>query len=100
MNPSPMTMTALCCFIFFFGLYQTVPIFIAAVTSYTLLMGTGLLTRLSYNPPKPEEAPRDSQLEMQNPINNATSTKAYEQGLYRGKQKNSELLEQYVPPKV
>lgn len=40
--PMPFTLAALSIFIFFFGLYQTVPIFIASITSYTLVVGSGL----------------------------------------------------------
>jgi hypothetical protein len=40
--PMPMTLTCLSIFCFFFGLYQTAPILIATMTSYTLVSGSGL----------------------------------------------------------
>jgi hypothetical protein len=44
--PMPFTFTALSCFVFFFGLYQTVPIFVSSFVSYSLICGSGLLKKL------------------------------------------------------
>jgi H+/Cl- antiporter ClcA len=44
--PMPMTLCGIAIYSFFFGLYQTVPIFIATIVSYTLIVGTGLFTEL------------------------------------------------------
>ena len=35
--PAPFTFTALSAFLFYFGAYQTVPVFIAIITSYTIV---------------------------------------------------------------
>lgn len=45
--PAPYTMACLPIFIFYFGLYQTAPIFIATLTSYIILCGSGLMTALA-----------------------------------------------------
>ncbi len=45
--PMPFTFTCLSAFMFFFGLYQIVPIFIAAFTSYLIVCGSGLFKKLS-----------------------------------------------------
>lgn len=45
--PMPFTFSALSIFVFFFGLYQTVPIFIASLTSYLIVCGTGLFKKLA-----------------------------------------------------
>lgn len=44
--PMPFTLACLSIFIFYFGLYQTAPIFIASITSYTLLTGSGLFNAM------------------------------------------------------
>lgn len=41
--PMPFTLGLLAIFIYNLGLYQTAPVFISAVTSYTLVCGSGLL---------------------------------------------------------
>lgn len=45
--PMPFTFTGLSCFVFFFGLYQTVPIFVASIVSYSIVCGSGLFKRLA-----------------------------------------------------
>jgi H+/Cl- antiporter ClcA len=52
--PLPFTFTCLACFIFFFGSYETVPIFISVLTSYLCLCGSGLLKKLG-SPPKAQD---------------------------------------------
>ena len=44
--PLPFTFTVLGCFIFFFGLYETVPIFVSILVSYLLICGSGIFQRL------------------------------------------------------
>ena len=44
--PMPMTLASLSIFCFFFGMYQTGPILIATMTSYTLVSGSGLFGAL------------------------------------------------------
>lgn len=39
----PYTMTLLSVIIFFFGTYQTIPIFVSVITTYTIICGSGLL---------------------------------------------------------
>jgi H+/Cl- antiporter ClcA len=53
--PMPFTFLLLICFIFYFGLYQTAPLFIVAITSYSIVCGSGFLKRL-----------QDRQVEMSN----------------------------------
>lgn len=45
--PMPFTLAGLAIFLFYFGLYQTVPIFITAITSYTIVVGSGASLTLS-----------------------------------------------------
>ncbi len=45
--PMPFTFTCLSAFMFYFGLYQIVPIFIATFTSYLIVCGSGLFKKLS-----------------------------------------------------
>lgn len=44
--PMPFTLSLLAIFVFFFGTYQTAPIFISALTSYTLVCGSGFFKML------------------------------------------------------
>lgn len=44
--PMPFTFTCLSAFIFYNGLYQIVPIFVSACTSYLLVCGSGLFKKL------------------------------------------------------
>ncbi len=50
--PMPFTFTCLVVFIFYFGLYQTVPIFVSSFTSYLLLCGSGVMERIAKNAAK------------------------------------------------
>jgi hypothetical protein len=50
--PMPFTFSGLAIFVFFFGLYQTVPIFVASFTSYMIVCGSGLFKRLAKNAQK------------------------------------------------
>ena len=47
--PIPYTLCLTVIFLFFFGVYQTVPIFVAVITSYTCLCGSGLMYTLFIN---------------------------------------------------
>jgi H+/Cl- antiporter ClcA len=44
--PMPLTLSCLAIFLFYFGAYQSAPIFISALTSYTIVSGSGLLPTL------------------------------------------------------
>eukprot|EP01038_Epipyxis_sp_PR26KG_P009499 gene9499-12796_t len=44
--PMPFTFVCLVVFVFYFGLYQVAPIFIATMTAYMILSGSGLLKNL------------------------------------------------------
>lgn len=44
--PMPFTLIGIPIYLLYFGLYQTVPIFICAITSYTVVCGTGILKAL------------------------------------------------------
>lgn len=44
--PMPFTLFSIAISVFFFGLYQTVPVFVACITSYLMLTGIGLLGAL------------------------------------------------------
>ena len=44
--PMPITLIALPCTLFFIGLEQTAPIFIAATTSYCIVVGSGVFAAL------------------------------------------------------
>ncbi len=45
--PMPFTLTCLSVFLFYFGLYQIVPIFISSFTAYLIVCGSGLFKKLS-----------------------------------------------------
>lgn len=44
--PMPFTLSLLAIFVFYFGTYQTAPVFVSALTSYTLVCGSGLFKML------------------------------------------------------
>lgn len=44
--PMPFTLSGLSIFCFYFGLYQTAPVFLSAIVSYTLVCGSGVFGRL------------------------------------------------------
>ena len=44
--PMPFTMSGLAIFVFYFGLYQTAPIFLSAIVSYTIVCGSGIFGSL------------------------------------------------------
>jgi len=45
--PMPFTLLGIAVYCFYFGIYQTVPIFIAVITSYTVVCGSGLFRVLA-----------------------------------------------------
>lgn len=45
--PMPFTLMGIAIYCFYFGLYQTVPVFIAVITSYTVVCGTGIFRKLA-----------------------------------------------------
>jgi H+/Cl- antiporter ClcA len=45
--PMPFTFTCLVVFIFYYGLYQTAPIFIASFVSYLIISGSGLMKKMA-----------------------------------------------------
>ncbi len=61
--PMPFTFTGLSCFVFFFGLYQTVPIFVASFVSYTIVCGSGLFKRLARQAQKKDGAEESKEVE-------------------------------------
>lgn len=60
--PMPFTLACLAIFMSFNGLYQTVPIYIACVTSYTVVCGSGIFTALQLRAVKQAQADRDAEL--------------------------------------
>lgn len=54
--PMPFTLSLLSIFVFYFGLYQTAPIFISAITSYTVICGSGVFAALANRSREREEA--------------------------------------------
>jgi len=44
--PMPFTLSCLAVFVFYIGLYQTAPVFISAITSYTIVVGSGLFSEM------------------------------------------------------
>jgi H+/Cl- antiporter ClcA len=44
--PAPVTFSVLAAFIFYLGAYQSIPIFVAVFTSYTITCGTGFFREL------------------------------------------------------
>ena len=54
--PMPFTLACLAIFVSFNGLYQTVPIYVACVTSYTVVCGSGIFTSLQQRAIKQAEA--------------------------------------------
>ena len=53
--PMPFTLSCLAIFMFFFGIYQTAPILIASITSYTVVCGSGLFSALQSRAKRQEE---------------------------------------------
>jgi H+/Cl- antiporter ClcA len=45
--PMPFTFSCLVCFIYYFGIDQTVPIFVASFVSYLFMSGSGLMKKLA-----------------------------------------------------
>lgn len=43
----PYTLTLLSTIVFFFGTYQTIPVFISVITAYVIICGSGLMKKLS-----------------------------------------------------
>ena len=56
--PMPFTLACLAIFTQFNGLYQTVPIYIATITSYTLVCGSGIFTALANRGMKNNQTPK------------------------------------------
>jgi H+/Cl- antiporter ClcA len=59
--PMPITFTCLSAFSFFLGLNQTVPIFVAVITSFSLVCSSGLMKGLVERSQKREQAERDAE---------------------------------------
>ena len=58
--PMPFTLACLTIFISFNGLYQTVPIYIACIASYTTVCGSGIFTALQMRALKQAEAAKNA----------------------------------------
>jgi H+/Cl- antiporter ClcA len=59
--PMPFTFTCLSVFMFYFGTYQTVPVFVACITSYLIVCGSGLMERIANGRKKDDAAGADEQ---------------------------------------
>jgi len=68
--PIPYTLCLTVIFLFFFGVYQTVPIFVAVITSYTCLCGSGLMFKLFTNAAARNKA---AETVIDNAINNTAN---------------------------
>jgi len=53
--PMPYTLTLLSTIIFFFGTYQTIPVFVSVITAYTIICGSGLMKMISLKQREKEE---------------------------------------------
>jgi len=53
--PMPFTLVGIPIYILYFGLYQTIPIFICVITSYTVVCGSGLFKTLADRGKPPDE---------------------------------------------
>jgi hypothetical protein len=53
--PMSFTLSCLSIFCFFFGIYQTAPILIATITSYTVVCGSGLFAAMQARARKQEQ---------------------------------------------
>eukprot|EP01033_Poteriospumella_lacustris_P006619 gene6619-4769_t len=87
--PMPFTFVALVVCIYYFGLYQIAPLFIAAITSYMFVSGSGLFKKLT------------SRAGMQNQANNAAHGDDAEHGGSISSQSNKQeqddfTLKQYM----
>jgi len=58
--PMPMTFVSLVCFLFFFGFYQTIPVFVACVTSYSIVCSSGLMKGLVVRAQQREKADKEA----------------------------------------
>eukprot|EP01035_Chromulina_nebulosa_P028348 gene28348-37409_t len=61
--PMPYTMTLLSVIIFFFGTYQTIPIFVSVITTYTIICGSGLLKAVTLRQRANQEKAQEQQQE-------------------------------------
>ena len=64
--PMPFTLACLAIFISYNGLYQTVPIYVACVSSYTLVCGSGIFTALQMRALKQAEDAEKAKAEREN----------------------------------
>ena len=58
--PMPLTFVSLACFLLFFGYYQTVPVFVACVTSFSIVSSSGLMKGLVMQAQKREKAQKEA----------------------------------------
>lgn len=58
--PAPFTFTCLSAFLFFFGTYQTAPIFVSIVVSYTVVCGTGMFKKMVTAAAEKQQAKEDA----------------------------------------
>jgi H+/Cl- antiporter ClcA len=87
--PLPFTFTALGCFLFFFGLYETVPIFVSILVSYLLVCGTGIFQRLRSG--KKQEGGDDAK-----PSAAASASERHAKAEKQERQRDREEEEEYV----
>lgn len=58
--PMPLTLVSLACFLFFFGFYQTVPVLVACITSFSIVSSSGLMKGLVMQAQKRERAEKEA----------------------------------------
>jgi len=71
--PMPFSFTCLALFMFYFGTYQTVPIFVASFTSYLIICGSGLMERLAKNAQKNNQSSQQGDAPLGAPSDASTT---------------------------
>lgn len=85
--PLPFTFTCLAVFIFYLGVYQTVPIFVSCFVSYTLITGSGLLRKLINRQPAKEGEDPEAKKEQSEKDKSAKEAEDFAMAQYLGNKK-------------
>lgn len=87
--PMPFTFTCLSVFMFFFGTYQTVPIFVASITSYLIVCGSGLMERIA-NRKKEDPAVEEQKQQAQDKEKEKQEADEFALKQYLGSKRNAD----------
>lgn len=94
--PMPFTLTCLTVFTWYFGLYQTAPIYISCVTSYIILCGSGFFKKLAGTAQEREKAEKLARAQEAERKRLEQENANFAVNQYSGKIKNTD----FQPPNV